>query len=81
MGFLSWQKAIVNPYGLAVIANREFMAAKPALVSQFVKVTAACLLRRCAKTPQPCIDALVEGAGRLDAADQDLVKSRARQRT
>jgi len=69
MGFLSWQKAGVNPYGLAVIANRDFMAAKPALLSQFVKITQRAYAE-CAKTPQPCIDALVEGASGLNAADQ-----------
>jgi NitT/TauT family transport system substrate-binding protein len=69
MGFLSWQKAGVNPYGLAVIANRDFMAAKPALLSQFVKITQRAYAE-CAKTPQPCIDALVEGASGLNVADQ-----------
>jgi NitT/TauT family transport system substrate-binding protein len=71
MGFLSWQKAGVNPYGLAVIANRDFMAAKPALLAQFVKVTQRAYAE-CAKTPQPCIDALVEGASGLNVADQML---------
>src|SRR5678815_3967040 len=69
MGFLSWQKAGVNPYGLAVIANRDFMAAKPALLSQFVKITQRAYAE-CAKSPQPCIDALVEGASGLNVADQ-----------
>jgi len=69
MGYLSWQKAGVNPYGLAVIANRDFIAAKPELVAQFTKITQRAYAE-CAKTPQPCIDALVEGASGLNAADQ-----------
>ena len=69
MGYLSWQKAGVNPYGLAVIANRDFIAAKPELVSQFTKITQRAYAE-CAKTPQPCIDALVQGASGLNAADQ-----------
>ena len=52
-----------------MIANRDFMAAKPAVVSQFVKVTQRAYAE-CARTPQPCIDALVEGASGLNAADQ-----------
>ena len=69
MGYLSWQKAGVNPYGLAVIANRDFIAAKPELVSQFTRITQRAYAE-CAKTPQPCIDALVQGASGLNAADQ-----------
>ena len=69
MGYLSWQKAGVNPYGLAVIANRDFIAAKPEVVSQFTRITQRAYAE-CAKTPQPCIDALVEGASGLNAADQ-----------
>jgi NitT/TauT family transport system substrate-binding protein len=69
MGYLSWQKAGVNPYGLAVIANRDFITAKPELVSQFTKITQRAYAE-CAKTPQPCIDALVQDASGLNAADQ-----------
>jgi len=69
MGFLSWQKAGVNPYGLAVIANRDFLASKREVVAQFTKITQRAYAE-CAKTPQPCIDALVESASGLNAADQ-----------
>ena len=69
MGFLSWQKAGVNPYGLAIIANRDFLASKREVVAQFTKITQRAYAE-CAKTPQPCIDALVESASGLNAADQ-----------
>jgi len=69
MGFLSWQKAGVNPYGLAVIANRDFLASKREVVAQFTKITQRAYAE-CAKTPQPCIDALVESVSGLNAADQ-----------
>ena len=39
------------------------------MLSQFIKITQRAYAE-CAKTPQPCIDALVEGASGLNAADQ-----------
>lgn len=69
MGYLSWQKVGVNPYGLAIIANRDFMASKQALLAQFTKLTQRAYAE-CAKTPQPCVDALVEAVSGLDPADQ-----------
>jgi len=69
MGFLSWQKAGVNPYGLAVIANRDYMARKRDVIAQFTRITQRAYAE-CARTPQPCIDALVEAVSGLNAADQ-----------
>jgi NitT/TauT family transport system substrate-binding protein len=69
MGFLSWQKAGVNPYGLALIANRDYMASKRDVIAQFTKITQRAYAD-CAKAPQPCIDALVEAVSGLNPADQ-----------
>ena len=41
MGYLSWKKAGVNPYGLAIIANRDFLASHRDTVAQFTKHHAA----------------------------------------
>ena len=69
MGFLSWHKAGVNPYGLALIANRDYMASKRDVIAQFTKITQRAYAD-CAKAPQPCIDALVEAVSGLNPADQ-----------
>jgi NitT/TauT family transport system substrate-binding protein len=69
MGFLSWQAAGVNPYGLAIIANRDFLASKREVVSQFAKITQRAYAE-CARTPKPCIDALVGSVSALNADDQ-----------
>jgi NitT/TauT family transport system substrate-binding protein len=69
MGYLSWQKAGVNPYGLAIIVNRDYMTAKHDVVAQFTKITQHAYAE-CAKTPQPCIDAMAEAVSGLNVADQ-----------
>jgi NitT/TauT family transport system substrate-binding protein len=69
MGYLSWQKAGVNPYGLAIIVNRDTLAAKRDVIAQFTKVTQRAYAE-CAKNPKPCVDALVEAVSGLNAEDQ-----------
>ena len=69
MGYLSWQKAGVNPYGLVIIVNRDTLASKREAIAQFTKITQRAYAE-CAKTPQPCIDALVSEVSGLNADDQ-----------
>jgi NitT/TauT family transport system substrate-binding protein len=69
MGYLSWKKAGVNPYGLVIIANRDLLANKRDVVAQFTRITQRAYFE-CARNPQPCVDALVGAVSGLNAEDQ-----------
>src|ERR1700674_2584766 len=64
MGFLAWKDAGVNPYGNSIIANGPWLKANRDTASKFVKITQRAFAD-CAKTPEPCIRALVEANGAL----------------
>jgi len=64
MGFLAWKDAGVNPYGNSIIANGGWLRANRDKADRFVKV-AQKAFAECAKTPEPCIKALVEANGAL----------------
>jgi NitT/TauT family transport system substrate-binding protein len=69
MGFLSWQRAGMNPYGLVLIANRDYLANKRSVVAQFTRITQRAYAE-CARTPKPCIDALISTVSGLSFDDQ-----------
>lgn len=71
MGFLSWAKAGINPYGLAFLVNGDYLARHRDSVATFVKVTQKAYAE-CVRTPQPCIEALVEAVGAL-RVDNELI--------
>src|SRR5262249_30841154 len=62
MGFLAWKDAGVNPYGNSIIANGAWLKANRDKADKFVKITQKAFAD-CAKTPEPCIQALVEANG------------------
>jgi NitT/TauT family transport system substrate-binding protein len=64
IGFLAWKDAGVNPYGNSIIANGAWLNANRDKADKFVKVTQKAFAD-CAKTPEPCVQALVE-ANELD---------------
>jgi len=64
MGYLAWKDAGVNPYGNSIIVNGPWLKANHAVADKFVKVTQKAFAE-CAKTPEPCIKALVEANGAL----------------
>jgi NitT/TauT family transport system substrate-binding protein len=64
MGFLAWKDAGVNPYGNSIIANGTWLKANRDKADKFVKVTQKAFAE-CVKTPDPCINALVEANGAL----------------
>jgi NitT/TauT family transport system substrate-binding protein len=64
MGFLAWKDAGVNPYGNSIIANGAWLNANRDKVDKFVKITQK-TFADCAKTSEPCIQALVEANGAL----------------
>jgi NitT/TauT family transport system substrate-binding protein len=64
MGYLAWKDAGVNPYGNSIIANGAWLAANRDKADKFVKVTQKAFAE-CAKTPEPCVKALVEANGAL----------------
>src|SRR5829696_2289342 len=64
MGFLAWKDAGINPYGNSIIANGPWLKANQDKADKFVKVTQRAF-GECAKTPDPCIKALVEANGAL----------------
>ena len=71
MGFLSWAKAGINPYGLAMMVNGDYLAQHRDAVAKFVKVTQKAYAE-CVKSPKPCVEALVESVGAL-RLDNELV--------
>ena len=64
MGFLAWKDAGVNPYGNSIIANGAWLKANRDKADKFVKITQKAFAE-CVKTPEPCIQALVEANGAL----------------
>jgi NitT/TauT family transport system substrate-binding protein len=64
MGFLAWKDAGVNPYGNSIIANGPWLNANRDKADKFVKITQKAFAD-CAKTPEPCVQALVEANGAL----------------
>src|SRR2546430_3128860 len=64
MGFLAWKDAGVNPYGNSIIANGAWLKANRDKADKFVKITQKAFAD-CAKTPEPCVQALVEANGAL----------------
>src|SRR5438034_3658187 len=64
MGLLAWKDAGVNLYGNSIIANGAWLNANRDKADKFVKVTQKAFAD-CAKTPEPCIQALVEANGAL----------------
>jgi NitT/TauT family transport system substrate-binding protein len=64
MGFLAWKDAGVNPYGNSIIANGAWLNANRHKADKFVKITQKAFAE-CAKTPEPCVQALVEANGAL----------------
>ena len=64
MGFLAWKDAGVNLYGNSIIANGAWLAANKDKAYKFVKITQKAFAE-CAKTPDPCVKALVEANGAL----------------
>jgi NitT/TauT family transport system substrate-binding protein len=70
MGFLAWKDAGVNPYGNSIIANGAWLKANRDKADKFVKITQKAFAD-CAKTPEPCIQALVEANGAWLKANRD----------
>jgi NitT/TauT family transport system substrate-binding protein len=64
MGFLAWKDAGINPYGNSIVANGAWLKANRDKAEKFVKITQKAFAE-CAKTPEPCVRALVESAGAL----------------
>ena len=64
MGFLAWKDAGVNMYGNSIIANGQWLAANKDTAAKFIKITQKAFAE-CAKTPEPCVKALVEANGAL----------------
>jgi NitT/TauT family transport system substrate-binding protein len=71
MGFLAWKDAGINPYGNSIIANGPWLKANRDKAEKFVKITQKAFAE-CTKTPEPCVQALVEHAGALKF-DNELV--------
>ncbi|MGP0093092.1 MAG: ABC transporter substrate-binding protein [Xanthobacteraceae bacterium] len=64
MGYLAWKDAGVNLYGNSIIANGPWLKANHDTADKFVKITQKAFAE-CAKTPEPCVKALVEANGAL----------------
>ena len=64
MGFLAWKDAGINPYGNSIIANGAWLKANQDTAAKFIKVTQKAFAE-CAKSPEPCVKALVEANSAL----------------
>ncbi len=71
MGYLSWAKAGINPYGLTIFVNSDFLQSNKDAVARFVKVTQKAYYE-CVKSPDPCIKALVDSVSGLKT-DSEMV--------
>lgn len=64
MGFVAWKDAGVNLYGNSIIANGAWLKGNRDKAEKFIKITQKAFAE-CAKTPEPCVKALVEANGAL----------------
>lgn len=64
MGYLSWAKAGINPYGLSIFVNANYLKTNESTVERFVKVTQRAY-RSCVDEPDPCVKALVSAVSGL----------------
>ncbi|MGA7327891.1 MAG: ABC transporter substrate-binding protein [Rhodomicrobium sp.] len=69
MGYLSWAKAGINPYGLTIFVNSDFLQSNKDAVARFVKVTQKAYYE-CVKSPDPCIKALVDSVSGLKSVSE-----------
>ncbi len=71
MGYLSWANAGVNPYGLAIFVNADFLETNKDAVARFVKVTQRAYAE-CVKSPDLCIKALVDAVSGLKTENETI---------
>jgi NitT/TauT family transport system substrate-binding protein len=71
MGYLSWAKAGINPYGLTIFVNEDFLKTNEDAVARFVKVTQRAY-GACVSSPEPCVSALIDSVSGLKP-DNELV--------
>jgi NitT/TauT family transport system substrate-binding protein len=69
MGYLSWAKAGINPYGLTIFVNEEFLKTNEDVVSRFVVVTQRAY-QACVASPEPCVSALTESVSGLKSDNE-----------
>ena len=69
MGYLSWAKAGVNPYGLTIFVNGDYLKSHRDTVAKFAKITQKAY-GACVKEPKPCVEALIEAVGGLQLDSQ-----------
>ena len=66
MGFLAWRDGGLNPYGNSLVVNADYLAKNKDKIAAFVKVTQRAFAE-CAKKPEPCVQAMVDMNGALQA--------------
>ena len=71
MGYLSWAKAGINPYGLTIFVNEEYLRTNEGVVARFVKVTQRAYAA-CVSSPEPCVAALIDSVSGLKP-DNEMV--------
>lgn len=71
MGFLPWREAGINPYGLSIIANGDYLKTSRDMMAKFVQVTQRAYAD-CVKSPEPCIGALVEAVSGTKADNETI---------
>jgi NitT/TauT family transport system substrate-binding protein len=71
MGYLSWAKAGINPYGLTIFVNSDYLATNKDVVARFVKVTQRAY-QECVKASDPCVQALVDAYSGLKTENETV---------
>jgi NitT/TauT family transport system substrate-binding protein len=71
MGYLSWAKAGINPYGLTIFVNEEYLKTNEGVVARFVEVTQRAYAA-CVASPGPCVTALIDSVSGLKP-DNEMV--------
>ena len=64
MGYLSWAKAGINPYGLTIFVNENFLKTHEDAVARFVTTTQRAY-KACVDAPEPCVAALTDSVSGL----------------
>jgi NitT/TauT family transport system substrate-binding protein len=69
LGFLSWSRIGINPYGNSIVVNGRYLESHKDVVKAFINVTQGAFAA-CVKDEEPCLRALLADVSGLDIANQ-----------
>lgn len=69
LGFIAWRDIGINPYGLSVVVNGDFLEGNKEVVAQFAAITQRAFAA-CVEDIDPCLEALMAEVSGLDHDNQ-----------